>query len=257
MRLCAEPGCDKKYLAKGYCQKHYRAHGLSPSHGKPRERDADCIICGQHFSRVTTMQKVKTCSEECRIEAIRKASAERRQSWPQCKVYVRPCKECERLFVGRYSHSCYCSESCSKESHARLAGSRDRSCRDCGTAFPSFYLATYCEPCRAERARISRRDGSKNSKHTRRARIKAGRYEPVKASHVYERDEWTCGICQQPVDRTLTYPDPGSPSLDHVIPLARGGTHTYDNVQIAHLACNHLKSDAMPFQSAPHLTVGA
>lgn len=30
-------------------------------------------------------------------------------------------------------------------------------------------------------------------------------------------------------------------SLDHIIPLSRGGHHTADNVQAAHLACNHRK----------------
>lgn len=33
------------------------------------------------------------------------------------------------------------------------------------------------------------------------------------------------------------------PSIDHVIPIAKGGTHTWDNVRLAHRICNSLKSD--------------
>lgn len=33
------------------------------------------------------------------------------------------------------------------------------------------------------------------------------------------------------------------PSIDHVIPLAKGGKHSWDNVRLAHRRCNSLKSD--------------
>ena len=33
------------------------------------------------------------------------------------------------------------------------------------------------------------------------------------------------------------------PSVDHMIPIAKGGTHTWDNVQLAHRYCNSIKSD--------------
>jgi 5-methylcytosine-specific restriction endonuclease McrA len=40
------------------------------------------------------------------------------------------------------------------------------------------------------------------------------------------------------VDKRLAWPDPKSASLDHVRPISRGGSHTYFNVQLAHLTCN-------------------
>ncbi|WP_425411627.1 HNH endonuclease [Lacticigenium naphthae] len=33
------------------------------------------------------------------------------------------------------------------------------------------------------------------------------------------------------------------PSIEHVIPLSKGGTHTWDNVRLAHIHCNIIKSD--------------
>lgn len=55
---------------------------------------------------------------------------------------------------------------------------------------------------------------------------------------VYERDRWRCGLCKRKVDRRLSYPHPMSVSLDHVLPMSRGGGHTYANVQCSHLKCN-------------------
>lgn len=55
-----------------------------------------------------------------------------------------------------------------------------------------------------------------------------------------------CAICGQPVDKSLTFPDPMSPTVDHIIPISRGG-HPSDisNLQLAHFTCNRLKSDRL------------
>lgn len=54
---------------------------------------------------------------------------------------------------------------------------------------------------------------------------------------------WTglCALCAEVVDRNLSWPDPMSKSLDHIVPLARGGAHAQDNLQWAHLVCNMRK----------------
>jgi len=75
----------------------------------------------------------------------------------------------------------------------------------------------------------------------RRAQKLALPTEKFQHEDVYERDGWICGLCSEPVDRELGYPDPLSKSLDHIIPLSRGGHHVWDNVQLAHLACNNKK----------------
>lgn len=53
-----------------------------------------------------------------------------------------------------------------------------------------------------------------------------------------------CGICGQPVDFTLKYPNPMAACIDHIIPIDRGG-HPSDinNLQLAHWTCNRQKSD--------------
>ncbi len=51
-----------------------------------------------------------------------------------------------------------------------------------------------------------------------------------------------CAICGQPVDKTLKSPDPMSATIDHIIPIAKGG-HPSDmaNLQLAHRMCNRAK----------------
>ena len=55
-----------------------------------------------------------------------------------------------------------------------------------------------------------------------------------------------CGICGKPVDMSLRYPNPMSKTIDHIIPINRGG-HPSDieNLQLAHLTCNLDKSDRL------------
>lgn len=65
--------------------------------------------------------------------------------------------------------------------------------------------------------------------------------EHINEKVVYLRDGWICQICHEKVDKKFKYPNPKSASLDHIIPLSKGGTHTYKNVQLAHFVCNITK----------------
>lgn len=55
-----------------------------------------------------------------------------------------------------------------------------------------------------------------------------------------------CGICGKKVDFTQRYPNPLSPCIDHIIPIAKGGHPSdIDNLQLAHWTCNRQKSDKL------------
>jgi 5-methylcytosine-specific restriction endonuclease McrA len=54
-----------------------------------------------------------------------------------------------------------------------------------------------------------------------------------------------CHICGEAVDKTLRYPDRMSATVDHVTPLALGGSGNRSNLRLAHLRCN-LKKAAKP-----------
>jgi hypothetical protein len=84
----------------------------------------------------------------------------------------------------------------------------------------------------------------KAAKHRRKVRLlNNGPTETFTDLEIYERDKWRCQLCGEPVNRSLVYPDPKSASLDHVIPIAKGGGHTRVNCQLAHLGCNSSKRD--------------
>ena len=61
---------------------------------------------------------------------------------------------------------------------------------------------------------------------------------PSRRLSIYERDDWTCKICGEPVDRDADVGDNMAPSLDHIIPRSRGGGHESENLRTAHRVCN-------------------
>jgi 5-methylcytosine-specific restriction endonuclease McrA len=51
-----------------------------------------------------------------------------------------------------------------------------------------------------------------------------------------------CGICGEPIDYTLKWPDPRCFVVDHIKPLHLGGADTIGNKQAAHnIPCNSKK----------------
>lgn len=90
------------------------------------------------------------------------------------------------------------------------------------------------------------REAYRKGQQTYRARKRGAVTESFNNSEIYERDNWLCGICGNPVNSGLEWPHPGSPTLDHIIPLSRGGNHTRGNVQLAHMHCNLVKNDKLP-----------
>jgi 5-methylcytosine-specific restriction endonuclease McrA len=59
---------------------------------------------------------------------------------------------------------------------------------------------------------------------------------------LYARDKWVCQYCATKLDRATA-------TCDHVKPLSKGGTHTWDNVVTACKPCNHRKADRLPWEA--------
>jgi 5-methylcytosine-specific restriction endonuclease McrA len=81
------------------------------------------------------------------------------------------------------------------------------------------------------------------SVHVRNVRIRGGITEKFLASEIFDRDDWICRICHRSIGRHYRFPDGLSASLDHVIPISKGGDHTRANVQSTHLRCNMRKGN--------------
>lgn len=125
---------------------------------------------------------------------------------------------------------------------------RSVECRYCQRAFITQTRQKLCsQACyRASRRTPEIRLIKRAYYHKYNARKRGLGAEVVCYASVLERDGWICQICKHPIDRALSHPHRMSASIDHVIPLSRGGVHTYSNVQAAHYSCNSRKNATMP-----------
>jgi 5-methylcytosine-specific restriction endonuclease McrA len=71
----------------------------------------------------------------------------------------------------------------------------------------------------------------------------ARRAERVDRKTIFLRDGWVCQLCRKKVNPKLPSTHRFGATLDHIIPVSRGGEHTPANLQLAHLACNSRKKD--------------
>lgn len=105
------------------------------------------------------------------------------------------------------------------------------------------YLARQRERARKPENREKRR-AYMTAKAIRRYRAKAdSAVETIDSEKIFERDGWVCQLCGEEVDPLTFYPHPESPTLDHIVPLSLGGSHTENNVQLAHFRCNCSKGN--------------
>lgn len=83
----------------------------------------------------------------------------------------------------------------------------------------------------------------------RRSRLREAFVESVDPQAVYARDNWICHICSQQVDSTLRHPNLMRASLDHVVPISKGGKHSYENCACSHVLCNSTKGNKVHTES--------
>lgn len=98
-----------------------------------------------------------------------------------------------------------------------------RPCVDCGATVLRHGNTKRCVPCHRIIDKERQKRGQAVRRHLRSVAI---------------RDCLRCGICGGDVDMTLRWPDPGMPTIDHVVPMARGGSDDPENLQLAHYLCN-------------------
>lgn len=122
---------------------------------------------------------------------------------------------------GRHSH---CKLCCKQQSREHLVKKREIS------------NAKYSLRKTGRRYKPRKSDARKTP--TLRHAIRALGYDPtskpdasISLHKLYVRAKGICALCHRSII-------PKQASLDHKIPLSKGGTHTWGNVQLAHLTCN-------------------
>lgn len=215
VKVCLVAGCAQEELigsiGKGMCGKHYQRWR---KYGATDLPDGD--VQWWHDGRANRPSRCteQGCSKAhkanglCSMHDSRQARGSRTPEM---------CPWCWDLFTPLRGSQRFCSDQCAAESRAEYGRQYQRTLR-----------AT--DPDRVAYQRDHRR-----------ALLLKARSVPFKRSAVFERDGWICQLCGDPVDPELKFPARMSVSLDHIIPLARDGEHTYENAQTAHLACNQAK----------------
>lgn len=161
---------------------------------------------------------------------------------------LRKCKHCKKEYKPKLrTESFFCSQKCKDLSRGkeakrvRLESKSERICVGCNKTIP--------KSARADKKWCSENCALKVRGHTmntqRRIRTSEAT-ENFKRIDIYERDKWICQLCKTAVNPKLTFPNPACASLDHIIPLSRGGSHQTKNVQLAHLRCNTSRGNKVP-----------
>ncbi len=202
-----------------------------------------CIGCGTPFRRSSrgSNDAKKYCSRACAFKNIKawlRPSPERKPKF--CKV--RPCVQCGVIVRPPRKHCAPCSAQISANPVARC-------CSACRKEEVGQY-AKLCDVCRTSRAKARRqafgkKQRQKYGKNWRtRARVLGVPWEKVDRVKVFERDGWRCQICLVDTPMVLMGTNSQtSPTLDHRLPISKGGPHTYANLQCACRACNTRKGD--------------
>lgn len=154
---------------------------------------------------------------------------------------TRTCIFCEEQFQSKSPHANYCSRYHKERARDfRKTGYRSihpKRCPECHKAFIGRQAsAIYCtDTCRHKRKKAEREKLQKIFA-TKSAKFK---------QKIYFRDEGLCGVCGEPILLSHKYPHPESLTLDHIVPLSKGGAHSQYNIQLAHWTCNINKSDKL------------
>lgn len=199
-----------------------------------------CIRCGDSFWWIKDREY---CSGRCR-QAIRR----RRALGVPVGDRMPDCERCGRPIAGAQRVDRKRCDACAGKATPFMD---DRECRVCGGLFTPFKVSqkSCSNRCAQRWYKANHRkpdtwdERRKANYQRRRARKMEVPADSIRFSDIFERDKWACGICGQLVDSSARWPEPGSPSLDHIVPLSKGGHHIESNVQLAHLECNISKGD--------------
>ena len=195
--------------------------------------EVDCLYCG--FTFRTYNNKVY-CSDACR------ATHRTIQRNIKRTITIRrwKCFYCNKLHYGKRVKK-FCNSYCANKSSCKSkARTHTIKCKECGKHKEVTYIRkVYCsDECK-------RKYEWRRKEVKRRKKIKSNGevHWDISIERLLKRDGSTCYLCGESTIKGEDTNHELYPSIEHVIPIAKGGTHTWDNVKIAHRRCNWEKRD--------------
>lgn len=227
-----------------------------------------CEYCGKDFEAQTVRRKF--CSDVCRQQGHRKSHPQRKKTEEQKQrdrerqreKYAREhhigekriCVICGNEFMSKSEKRRTCSKQCSHILSRRETGFCNghlitKACVVCGKEFKTYKSRQVTCSTECSCARQEFRHNHRNTSFGARCRHYGVQFDAtVRADLVIKRDNCVCQICGKkcdPDDKRWGNFGPDYPTIDHILPLAKGGTHTWDNVQCACGMCNTKKGDLL------------
>lgn len=227
-----------------------------------------CEYCGKEFEAQTVRRKF--CSDVCRQREHRKSHPQRKKTEEQKQrdrerqreKYAREhhigekriCVICGNEFMSKSEKRRTCSKQCSHILSRRETGFCNgylitKVCVVCGKEFKTYKSRQVTCSTECSCARQEFRHNHRNTSFGARCRHYGVQFDAtVRADLVIKRDNCVCQICGKkcdPDDKRWGNFGPDYPTIDHILPLAKGGTHTWDNVQCACGMCNTKKGDLL------------
>lgn len=251
---CSVDSCGLIATRKGLCGKHYARARYRPKPPKPPSQTIDARR--KRARKMGIQSEVLPCGVAgCTIIAARHGLCS--AHWHrQCRYGNASAAIC-CSFCGRSvplgAGLEYCSSRCRKRAKSGLPNEAD--CLVCGRSFRVVERAVTCSTeCSQARRLATEREWTNKRKQDpdylarrrmvqqrRRARVCGLGVELFTFDEIAARDKWRCQLCGEQVDRRTRHPDPKSGSIDHIVPIVKGGAHTRMNVQLTHLLCNMRK----------------
>ena len=232
----------KPQLCSNECRKKARLISLIKFAEKNKLKELRyCSICGDSF---IAEGKGFRCKRYCSDTCARRAENNKRNEKRMDNAPTSTCPHCEKDFKDRGGRT-YCSYKCYIES--KRAKKQTTICPICGKDVEQRgNKRKYCSKACSIKAQA---DVYRRNTLTRRALRKTnGKVETINPEEIFERDGWRCQICGKLVSRRLyktngTKRYANAPSIDHIIPISRGGEHIKANVQCACYLCNCRKGN--------------
>jgi 5-methylcytosine-specific restriction endonuclease McrA len=155
--------------------------------------------------------------------------AEIKRAWARITDGKKVCGDCAKLLpIGSYN------------TNSHKTGPKSM-CRECERARNIAYREA--NPAYWQEWQKANPEVVRDIANRRRAKKVDGEFEKIDRDLVFERDGYECKLCNLPLKMAAKFPHPLSPTLDHIIPLNKGGHHLYVNLQAAHFRCNTAKGD--------------